>query len=42
MINIFEGRISEHKGRTRPKKAFIEKMVRHVDFNRYIGINREN
>lgn len=36
--NIFEGRINGHKGRGKPTKIFIEKMI--IDFNQYVNTKR--
>lgn len=41
MTKIFERQINRHKGRERPSKThFIEKMIKHVDCNRYVNLKR--
>jgi hypothetical protein len=36
MTNIFEGWINGYKGRGRPRKAYIDEMIRQADCSRYI------
>jgi len=36
MTNIFEGQINGYKGRGRPRKAYIEEMIKQTDCSRYI------
>jgi len=40
MTNIFEGRINGYKGRGRPRKAYIEEMIKQADCKRYIDMKR--
>lgn len=42
MTNIFEGQTIGHKGRGRPKKAYIEEIIGPADCNRYIWLLTEN
>jgi len=35
VANIFERRINGHKGRGRPRKAYLEEMTRQTGCNRY-------
>jgi len=46
VTNIFEGWINGHKGRGRPRKAYLEEMTKLAGCNRYadmkiLTINRE-
>jgi len=40
MTNIFEGRINGYKGRGRPRKAYIEEMIKQAGCSRYIEMKR--
>jgi len=33
MTNIFKGRINGHKGRGRPRKAYLEEIIEQTDCN---------
>lgn len=38
MTNIIEGQMNRHK--ERPRKAYIEEIIRQADCNRYVDIER--
>ncbi|KAF0752817.1 THAP-type domain-containing protein [Aphis craccivora] len=40
MTNIFEGRINGYKGRGRPRKAYIEEMIKQAGCSRYTEMKR--